>query len=174
MKKVNLKLILSKTKTEEKIDDRIPKRKSSKGCYIDPHELGLLVVAYIESCSIAKLPCIRKCDKGRECRGTICPNRIVKCEGKLAEVIWRMSKEISKLYEFRKVPEIVEDLPTIGYISAVSKLRNMHKKDPDSAFSFITTVIKNSYKAYKKDHNEHNIMKMVIEMEFKHLDESSD
>lgn len=172
MKKKNLRLILSGV-VSVKVDDRIPKRKSNKGCYIDPHELGLMVMEYIRSCSIKELPCIRKC-KDKECKGIICPNRIVKCEGKLAEIIWKMSKEISKTYEFRKTPEIIDDLPAVGYVATVLKLRNMHKKDPDSAFSYITTVIKNAYKAYRKDHNEYGIMKMLFEMEIKHLDESSD
>lgn len=165
MKRKNLKNMISGV-SDKKTEPRIPKRKSNKGCYIDPHELGILVSQYIDMCSDPKYPCIRKC---KSCAGDIrCKNRIIKCEGKLSEYIWLMANNISTVWTFRKVAEIVKDLPSLGYLSAVAKLKNMAKKDFDSAFSYLTTVIKNAYRAYKKDHNEYTIMKMILEIDAKH------
>ena len=163
-KRKNLKQLFSGKEIEK--PERKPKRKSNKGCYITPEELGKLVGEYHKKCLSKDTECILK----KSCQnytGDNCycsTHKLVKVDDRLAIEIYNLAQRIARIRSFMKDDSVVnkdlsEDLAQHGFTVACEKLRNMMRGDLDSSFSYLTTLIKNAYrKKLKLEHLQEAII----------------
>ena len=146
-----------------KVVERNPKRKNSKGCYVDPEELGKQIGLFNAECRNPDKPCIRivACKTKANC-GADCKSKLISPQPELITMIELMCFKISTIRKFRE-SVVFDELPSIGFIIVLSKLRNLETGDLNSAFSYLTTIIKNAYRGALKNENEFEILKVQFD-----------
>jgi len=151
---------------KEKRNKKIPVSKVSKNkCYIDKQQLALQIKLYIESCQDPNKKCIFKAKcKNNPCSGSKCLKRMVRLEEPLHSMIMMMCERIANIWTFRK-SILRADFPAHGYATIIARLRKMKSAEYDSAFSYITTVVKNAYRGLNKIEKNQEYMRTVMEIE---------